>query len=217
MSMAVTPPAIRVKSHWFKAGTPKTPEQQAGAMAFIVWRAAHNMLKRMRGARFDIDAGAPYFAFMREVLVFLIAVADRIAFARMDAAARAAFTTELVHRCADTLADNETELLGPCADGASYRAGFIDLVNEVTPHYGEFGSDPQVQADPQPGFAPDFAFLRYLGSRLTPTLPPKDQRWVLDQVMASEAPHAVEIVQGAMRNLLSNEPRRQRRAGLSGD
>jgi hypothetical protein len=216
MSMAVTPPAIRVKSHWFKAGAPKTPEQQAGAMAFIVWRAAHNMLKRMRGARFDIDAGAPYFAFMHEVLVFLIAVVDRIAFARMDVATRAAFTTALVHRCADTLADNESELLGPRADGASYRARFIDLVNEVTPHYGEFGADPQ-PADAQAGFAPDFAFVRYLGSRLEPTLPAKDQRWVLDQVMAVEAPAAVEIVQGAMRNLLSTEPRKTRRAALSGD
>jgi hypothetical protein len=216
MNMTVAPPAIRVKSHWFKAGTPKTPEQQAGAMAFIVWRAAHNMLKRMRGARFDIDAGAPYFAFMREVLVFLIAVADRIAFARMDATARAAFTTALVHRCADTLADNEAELLGPLADGSSYRSSFIDLVNEVTPHYGEFGADPQA-ADPQAAFAPDFAFLRYLGSRLAPTLPPKDQRWVLDQVMASEAPDAVEIVQGAMRNLLASEPRKRRRAAASGD
>lgn len=214
--MAVTPPALRVKSHWFKAGAPKTPEQQAGAMAFIVWRAAHNMLKRMRGARFDIDAGAPYFAFLREVLVFLIAVADRIAFARMDAAARAAFTTALVHRCADTLADNEADLLGPGTNAASYRSSFIDLVNELMPHYGEFGADPQ-DIDARAGFAPGFAFLRYLGSRLEPTLPPKDRRWVLDQVMASEAPDAVEIVQGAMRNLLSTEPRRQRRAGVSGD
>jgi len=216
MSMAVTPPAIRVKSHWFKAGTPKTPEQQAGAMAFIVWRAAHNMLKRMRGARFDIDAGAPYFAFLREVLVFMIAVVDRIAFVRVSPATRAAFTTALVHRCADTLADNETELLGPCAEGSSYRASFIDLVNEVTQHYGEFGADPQT-ADPQVGFTPDFAFLRYLGSRLAQTLPPKDQHWVLDQVMAVEAPAAVEIVQGAMRNLLSTEPRKTRRTALSGD
>ena len=216
MSAPGMPPAIRVKSHWFKAGASKTPEQHASAMAFIVWRAAHNMLKRMRGAQFDVDAGAPYFAFMREVLVFLIAVVDRIAHARMDPNARLAFTTALVRHCADTLADNETELLGPRSDGASYSDRFIDLVNEVTQHYAEFGADPQAAASPDV-FTPDFAFVRYLGSRLAPTVPPKDQRWVLDQVMASEAPQAVEIVQGAMRNLLSTEPRATRRAGLSGD
>jgi len=210
------PPALRIKSHWFKPGTTRSPEQQASAMAFIVWRTGHQTLKRMRGADFDIDAGAPYFAFLREVLVFLIAVVDRVAHARMDPPARQVFTPALVRHVAATLADNEAELLAPRADGASHDDAFIDLVNEVTPHYAEFDADPRADAA-SVGFAPDFAFLRYLGSRLEPTLPPKDQRWVLDQVMASEAPDAVAIVQDAMRNLLSNEPPARRRAALSGD
>ncbi len=210
------PPALRIKSHWFKAGAARTPEQQASAMAFIVWRTAHQTLKRMRGADFDIDAGEPYFAFMRETLVFLLAVTDRIAFARMDDAARQAFTPALVRQVAATLADNEADLLGSRIDGASPADTFIDLFNEVSPHYGEFGAEAQADATVA-GFAPDFAFLRYLGSRLEPTLPPKDQRWVLDQVMATEAPEAVQIVQDAMRNLLSTAPRAPRRAAVSGD
>jgi hypothetical protein len=212
----VNVPRMRVKSHWFKAGTSKTPEQQASAMAFIVWRAARQVLERMRAADFQIDAGAPYFVFMREVLVFLIAVVDRIAHARMEASARRAFTPALVHHVAATLADNESELLGPRADGASYAHTFIDLVNEVVPHYAEFGADPHADASAL-GFAPDFALLRYLGTRLEPTLPPNDRRWVLDQVMTNEAPDAVAVVQDAMRNLLSATPRQRRRTALSGD
>ena len=210
------PPALRIKSHWFKDGAVKSPEQQASAMAFIVWRTAHQMLKRMRGADFDIDAGQPYFAFMREVLVFLIALTDRIAYARMDPPTREAFTPALVRHVAATLSGNELDLLGPRADGVDPADVFIDLVNQVTPHYAEFGSDPH-QDEATRGFAPDFGFLRYLGHRLEPTLPPKDQRWVLDQVMAAEAPDAVQVVQGAMRDLLSGEPATRRRAGLSGD
>jgi len=214
--VSVTVPGLRIKSHWFKAGSARTPEQQAGAMAFIVWRTAHQMLKRMRGAEFHIDAGAPYFVFLREVLVFLIAVVDRIAHARLDAAARLAFTTALVQHVATTLADNEAELLGPRSDEAPYRDTFIDLVNEVTNHYADFGADPRADASVV-GFAPDFGFVRYLGSRLEPTLPLQDRRWVLDQVMASEAPDAVDVVQRAMHDLLSTEPRARRRAALSGD
>jgi len=214
--MVAPAPAVRIKSHWFKSATPKTPEQQASAVAFIVWRVAHNMLKRMRGAQFDIDAGVPYFAFMREVLVFLIALVDRIAFARLGPQARQAFTPALVQHCARTLAENQSELLGASADGSSYRDSFIDLVNEVSPHYAEFGAAPGSE-DASVGFTPDFGFVRYLGSRLEPTLPPKDQRWVLDQVMATEAPEAIAIVQDAMRNLLSTQPRRPRRADLSGE
>ncbi|MCW5660809.1 MAG: hypothetical protein KIT60_24185 [Burkholderiaceae bacterium] len=209
-------PGLRIKSHWFKPGTQRTPEQQASAMAFIVWRTAHQMLKRMRGAAFHIDAGAPYFVFMREVLVFLIAVVDRIAHARMDGATRQAFTVALVRHVASTLADNEAELMGPRSDGAAHGDTFIDLVNELSAHYAEFGADPHADASAL-GFAPDFNFVRYLGSRLEPTLPPEDRRWVLDQVMASEAPAAVQVVQDAMRNLLSTESRPRRRATLSGD
>ena len=209
-------PAMRIKSQWFKSDGPKSAEQQASAMAFIVWRTALNMLKRMRGADFDVDAGTPYFAFMREVLVFLIAVVDRIAYVRMIDAERVAFTTAMVRHCADTLADNENDLLGPRADGQSSQDSFIDLVNEVVNHYAEFGADSAI-VEPDASFTPSFGFMRYLGSRLAPTLPAKDQHWVLDQVMASEAPEAVEVVQSAMRNLLSTEPRKARRTGVSGD
>ena len=104
---------MRIKSHWFKPGAAKTPADHASAMAFIVWRVAQSMLKRMRGAQFDIDAGVPYFAFMREVLVFLVAVTDRIAHARLDAEARAEFTVALVRHLARTLQENEDDLLGP--------------------------------------------------------------------------------------------------------
>jgi hypothetical protein len=208
---------MRIKSHWFKPGAGKSPAEQASVMAFIVWRVAQNMLKRMRGARFDIDAGAPYFAFMREVLVFLIALTDRLAHARLDAGARAEFTQALVRHVARNLAENEHELLGPAAPGAApYADTFIDLVNEVTRHYAEFGAEPTLPAI-DAGFNPDFAFVRYLGSRLEPTLPDKDRRWVLDQVMAAEAPEAIDVVQRSMRDLYDAAPRRARRATMSGE
>jgi hypothetical protein len=209
-------PAMRIKSRWFKGGGERSPAEQASAMAFIVFRVANQMLKRMRGASFDIDAGTPYFAFMREVLVFLIAVTDRIGHARLEPAAREEFTVALVRHVARTLAENERDLLGPEAEGApSYGDTFIDLVNEVTQHYAEFGAEPGVD-DPAAGFRPDFDFLRYLGSRIEPTLPPKDRPWVLDQVMAVEAPQAVAVVQGSMRDLYDPAPRRARRAAVSG-
>jgi hypothetical protein len=215
--MTVVPPRLRIKSHWFKAGAPKSAEQNASAMAFIVWRVAHNMLKRMRGANFDVAAGVPYFAFLREVLVFLIAVVDRTAYTKMDAAARTGFTTALVLHCADTLAGNQNDLLGPRSDGARWQDSFIDLVNEVSPHYAEFGADVAAAADDE-AFTPDFGFLRYFGSRLEPTLPDKDRRWVLDQVMAIEAPEAVDIVRSAILDLLSTEARKpSRRTSMSGD
>jgi hypothetical protein len=207
---------MRIKSTWFRPGDQKGPQDQAGAMAFIVFRVGHQMLKRMRTADFDIDIGAPYFAFLHEVLAFLVAVTDRIAYALLGPDARAIFTVALVRHVARHLAENETEYLGPAPEGTPpYADRFIDEVNELAQHYAEFGADPSAPQDG--GFHPDFAFVRYLGARLEPVLPPKDRRWVLDQVMASEAPEALEIVQKAMRELFDPTPRRARRATLSGE
>jgi hypothetical protein len=217
--MSITPrtPAMRIKSHWFRPGAEKTPAEQASAMAFIVWRVAQQMLKRMRGADFDIDTGRPYFAFMREVLVFLIAVTDRIAHARLEPEARSEFTVALVKHLARILQDSEDDLLGRAPPGAPSNGDtFIDLVNEVSTHYAEFGADPTVR-DEAGGFHPDFAFVRYLGTRIEATLPEKDRRWVVEQVMAAEAPDAVATVQRSMRDLYDNAPRRPRRAAVSGD
>ena len=208
-------PAMRLKTHWFNTGAPKSAAVQASAMAFIVFRVAQNLLKRMRGAHFDIDAGPPYFAFLREVLVFLVAITDRMAHARLDGPARQEFTVALVRHIARTLQENEDHLLGaPPAGEPSHADTFIDLVNQITAHYAEFGADPE-SADT--AFEPDFAFMRYLGRRLEPTLPEKDRRWVVEQVMAAEAPEAVAIVQRTMNDLHDPAPRRARRNTMSGE
>lgn len=201
-------PAMRLKTHWFKPGADKTPEAIASAMAFIAWRVAVQMLKRMRSARFDIDIGPPYFAFIREVLVFLLAVIDRMAYARLGPEARAPFVTALVLRVAEHVQDNQADLLG-APDGPDWRDRFIDLYNEVVGHYAEFDWNDQD--------GPAFAFVRYLGSRLEPILPEKDRYWVMDQVMAIEVPEALDAIRKGMDGVFSTEPRQARRAGTTGE
>ncbi len=202
---------IRIKSQWFSSGATKTPQQTASAMAFIAWRVAQNMLKQMRSAHFDIDIGPQYFAFTREVLVFLTQVLDRLAYERMGPEGRAEFITALVKRVAEVLQENEDNLLGvPPAGQPSHYDEFIDLFNELADHYAEFGFDHD---------GPDFAFVRYLGHRIEGLMPQKDQRWVVEQIMAAEVPEAVQMIQKAMHDVLSTEPRAPRpsRAGASGD
>lgn len=207
---------MRIKSHWFRAGEARTPADRAGAMAFITFRVGHQMLKRMRAAGFDIEAGRPYFAFVGEVLAFLGAVTDRLAYERSSAEERHEFTVSLVRHLARHVGENERELLGPEPDGErSYEQRFIDLVNEVGLHYAEFGADPSAPADD--GFHPDFGFVRYLGSRLEPIVPDKDRRWVIDQVMAIEVPEALAIVRRAMKDVHDPTPRPVRRAAMNGE
>jgi len=202
---------LRIKSQWFRDGGAKTPQQNASAMAFITWRVAQNTLKQMRTARFDIEIGPQYFAFTHEVLVFLTQVIDRMAYGRMNDAERAEFMIALVQRVAQILQDNEDGLMGvPAAGQASHYEQFIDLFNELSEHYADFGFDAS---------GPDFAFVRYLGHRIEALMPQKDQRWVVDQIMASEVPDALDMIQRGMDGVLSTKarPRRASHAGISGD
>jgi len=202
---------MRIKSQWFQNETAKTPQQTASAMAFITWRVAQNTLKHMRSASFDIDVGPQYFAFTHEVLVFLTQVLDRMAHERMDDDARAEFMTALVQRVAEVLQENEDGLLGvPLAGEPSHYERFIDLFNQLADHYADFSYGPD---------GPDFAFMRYLGHRIEAIMPHKDQRWVIDQIMATEVPEAVETLKRGMHGVLSTEsrPARASRASSSGD
>jgi hypothetical protein len=193
---------IRIKSQWFRDGAAKTPQQTASAMAFIVWRVAQNTLKQMRSAHFDIEVGPQYFAFTREMLVFFAQILDRMAYERMGPEGRAEFITALVRRLAEVLQENEDSLLGPPVAGApSYFDEFIDLFNELADHYADFSF--------QDG-APDFAFVRYLGHRVEALMSQKDQRWVVEQMMAAEVPEAIDMLRRGMQGVLSTEPRAPR-------
>jgi hypothetical protein len=191
---------MRVKSRWFKSERPKPPRQVASAVAFIVWRVAQNALKRMRKAQFDIDTGPQYFAFLAELLIFLVAISDRIVYARLAPEAREEFTTALAHRVGDIFGENEGELLGVDAVGSKRR--FIALLNERSAEYASFGYGPE---------GPDFGFVRYLANRVNDIMPPKDQAWAVAQVMESEAPEAVATVEKALRDLLAAGPRSEPR------
>jgi hypothetical protein len=201
---------LRLKTHWHQPGTPKSAGQTASAIAFMVWRISRQVIDRLRAAGFDVEPGPMYFGVMRETLVFLALVADRMAWTQLGPEARAEFTTAQVRRLAELLDENETDLLGPApADGPSWRDRFIDQFNTLSEHYAEFGFSAEE--------GPDFGFRRYYGTRLEPLLPEKDRRWVLDQVMVVESPDAVALVQKGMQGVFSKERGPRRNPVLGGE
>lgn len=186
---------MRVKSRWFKSDREKSPQEIAGAMAFILWKIANNALKNLRSADYGIEAGARYFNYLEEFLIFLILISDRMAFESMDSETRIAFTTELAIRVAENLSENENALLDLSYDDCKSR--FIGHFNARSAVYAECGYDEN---------GPDFAFIRYLGHTLLEFCEERDRSWIVDRIMAIEAPEAVSTVQRAMKGLLDSEP-----------
>jgi hypothetical protein len=198
---------MRVKSHWFKTGRNRTPSEIAGALAFIVWRIGDKALKNTRNAKFEIAVGAQYFSFLGEFLVFLIQVADRIAYRELSAEDRLTFTGTLANRIAETLAENQSRLIGDGLTGNKQR--FIDKLNQRAGEYAEFDYGNE---------GPSFAFTRYLAFCMGDIMDEKDRSWITDQLMGTEAPQAVDTIEKAMRDLFEAEPRQPRsRKTVNGD
>ena len=195
---------MRIKSQWFKSDRPKTAAEVAGAAAFIGWRVAQNALKTMRAAKYDLPAGPRYFAFLAEILAFLVVVADRIAHGARDAAWRVEFTTAMANRVGEIVADNEADHLGAAAPGEVKR-GFVATVNERAADYAHFDWTDE---------GPDYGMLRYLGHRVAEVMDQDERSWAVSQVIDCEAPEAAETLHRGMAGLLDATPgqkaRRQR-------
>jgi hypothetical protein len=188
--------SMRIRNHWFSNERPKAVADIAGAVAFIVWRVAQQVLRNMRRADFEIDAGPKYFDFLAEWLIFLIQGADRTAFERLGEA-RVDFTTVLANRVGEILADNRSDLLGD-ASTAQVKEQFIDLLNLRLSDYADFDRI-------------DYGCLRFLAGLLAQVVGPRDIVWVHDQVMEIEAPQAIELVERGISGLLDEAPRRESR------
>lgn len=187
---------MRIKSHWFKNGRSHTPEELAGALAFVIWRIADNALKNTRKANFGVAIGPQYFAFLTEFLIFLVQVADRIAFRRLTPETRFTFTSTLANRVAETYAENHSRLLAGSQHECKQQ--FIDLLNQRADGYADFdyGED-----------GPSFNFTRYLGYCMNQVMDERDSGWIIDQMISIEAPGAVEMTEKTMRDLFNDEPR----------
>lgn len=185
---------IRIKSQWFKAGREKTSKEIAGVLSFVIWRIADNALKNTRDARFEITVGPQYFSFLSEFLIFLIQVADRIAYRQLPPEIRFEFTSELANRISATLAENQSRLVGE--DFSIHKKNFIDQLNQRAGEYADFdyGID-----------GPEYAFMRYLAYCIEQVMDEKDITWVTDQMISIEAPNAIDMVEKTMRDILTPE------------
>lgn len=183
---------MRTKSKWFAKEQTREPEVLAGAIALNTWRLGLHSITRMRGVQFEIEASRQYFDFLREYLAFLNHVVDRFAFERLSDEDRQKFTSALVKKTAEFLSENEARLLG--GDEAPIIDQFIQCFNQRGEDYATFGLD---------NGRPDFGFMRYCGFQLAEVVSERDRHWVMDQVMAIEAPEAIDTLLKLMDNLFA--------------
>ena len=192
---------MRIKSNWYKAGREHTPGELAGAVAFNITRIADNALKNTRKAKFEVAIGLQYFAFLREFLVFLILVADRLAYRQFASDARVEFTSALANHVGATYAENESRLMG--GEPGACKQQFIDALNMRAGEYAEFDYTES---------GPEYAFMRYLAFCMNQIMDEKDSGWIIDQIISIEAPNAIDMLEGNFKGLIAEKPEKTRPA-----
>lgn len=187
--------AIRIKDKWHQSGrnrpTPKSLQDSAGALAFIGWRVALDRAQNLNKEGFRYDSDIERVGVISEFIAFEIQMADRLAYRFLKDDEREMFINALGQRFADHLQDNLSDLGGL----RNYRNAFVSLLNDRLDDYSTLNFE-----EGEPGFD----VLRYLGNKILGVLG-EDQtnRWVLDQIVAVEAPEIAEKIKKSVFNLLS--------------
>jgi len=181
--------ALRIKSHWNNDEAERSLSEIATALAFIAWRISVEKAVNLHCERFVYESDEQRLAVIREYLIFLIQIADRLAAAMMEEQDRRTLITAFAKKVVEHVQDNSQDLLGP----GNYGSPFIELLNARSGEYAEF----QLAED-----GPSYPFLRHLGFEIQGLMGEgQENRWVIDQVMDKDGYEAYKHFARAFENL----------------
>ena len=188
--------AIRIKSRWHRSERNEAQRKDfadnAGALAFIIWRLSVEHAREIHREGFDYASDRERVRVISEYCAFAVQLVDRLAYRRIDDEARAMLVVTLGRRLADLMQDNLLDVAGP----GDYRAPFVEMLNERLDDYARFDFDPG---------EPQFEALRYFGDRVMRSMGvSQTNRWVMDHVMEISAPDLFEKITRSVDDLLAS-------------
>ena len=176
----------------------KSSNDQASALAFIIWRHALNGAINLHAEDFRYDSDQQRIRVISELLAFQIQHVDRLthAFAEQSLVehdSRAQLINQLCAKVADHMQDNLSDIAGQ----GNYIPPFIALLNERFSDYAEFTYTAH---------EPGYGALRYLGRQVLEIMgDDQDNRWVIDQIIEIDAPDIIEQLTKSTRRLYGQE------------
>lgn len=173
--------AIRMKTR-FRAKGPKSVADRANVVGYNLWKIAQETVRHMEKEGFKFASDAQLVAVMTEVIAFLVQVADRTVYGQLSEEDRATFVNALGRDLAGHAQTNLSAILGP----GDHSRRFIDTLNARFADYAEY--------DFSRASGPSYAFVRYLGDRVSAEMAQTDNKWVVEHVMEIEAPEAVKLL-----------------------
>ncbi|MGM0593370.1 MAG: hypothetical protein ACQETD_02445 [Pseudomonadota bacterium] len=181
----------RIRTRWHNKSTLKSAETIAGAMGMNIWKLASGTANKMYSEGFNFKSNAQLLDIIGEFSIFMLQLADRIAFDELDAEQRQRFTQALAGHLINTLVENQVEELQ--GEPEEYRQRFIETLNHHLEGYAEFAV---TDGDPS------YPMLRYFGTLCDSVMGGSDNKWVIEHVMEVEAPPFIKQLKESMASLL---------------
>lgn len=181
---------MRIRNKW-RADKPRSLEENATASAYMVWQLGLHFAKHLHEQEFDYESDWQRVSVIKEYLIFMSHVVDRLAYTLLAENERQSFMAVLVEQVARHYQRNTEEVYGP----GNYKSGFLTETNDRFMEYA--GCDFE---NTEPGYTA----RRILGHAIQDILGmSQTNRWVIQQVIDIDAPDAASQVTEGVTALLN--------------
>jgi hypothetical protein len=177
---------LRIKTTWFRKDAGRAADETASVLALNFWKMANKSVDDISKADFDIIDLGRGFGLIAEMSAFMIHIADRMLYERVDEDRRGALIASAGVHLAEFVETNIRDFLNDDRDERDYQEEFLDFLNRRTEDYETFEFPPE---------EPNYAIKRYLANVIRERMQGADKTWILDQIIEFQAPEAIETVQ----------------------
>lgn len=176
---------IRIKTTWFNKDAGRANDETASVLALNMWKQASKAVDDISKADYDIVNLGRGFGIIAEMSAFMLHIADRMLYGRVDEARREGLIAAAGARLADFVEQNVRELANDPSSDRDYAGEFLDFLNRRSEDYATFDFPPD---------EPNFPVKRYLANAVRERMEGQDQMWIIDQVIEFQAPEATATV-----------------------
>ena len=194
---------LRIRNS-FKNRDNTTLDEKANILAYNIWQIALAGAKNLHEEDYHYDDDSQRVGVIREYLVFLVHVADRMVFERLSDEDRASFVNELAQFTAKQIQRNTEEIAGP----GEYQQAYLDTINARFSEYarGSFEAG-------QPGYS----LLRTFGENVRQIMgDDQTNKWTIDQIMDVDGLMMTEKMSASL-NSLFDQPSEEEKSKSSVD
>lgn len=177
--------AIRIKTTWFNKEAGRANDETASVLALNMWKQASKAVDDISKADYDIVHLGRGFGIIAEMSAFMLHIADRMLYGRVDEERREGLIAAAGAKLAEFVDQNIRELAPDDEHTRDYAAEFLDFLNRRAGDYATFDFPPD---------EPNFPVKRYLANMIRERMEGQDQMWIIDQVIEFQAPEATETV-----------------------